>query len=334
MEIKTHKNLGVPYMGSKNFIAPRIIEAMPPADTFVDLFAGGCAVTHAAMLSGKYKNFIANDLDGMGVELFQKAVNGEFKNCDRWVSREEFFEKNNSDPFVKLCWSFGNSGTAYMYSKEIEPYKKLFHEACFAKTPFDVKRGIRKMLFWLWQNGCMLLKGDVSKKQPLIPKKFFDRLGIPQEKLESFQSMLQLQSLERLRSLQSLQSLQSLSSDKLTNCVFSKLDYRDVSIPPNSIAYADIPYKGTAKYSVNGKEVKFDHEVFYEWADKQEQPVYVSSYEMPDTFSEIFSTDHTSRFSSKKSFAVKEKLFVQKRFADVCKSKIPEQLTLDLKQGT
>lgn len=54
--------LGVPYQGSKNFIAQQIVDFLPRAETFVDLFAGGCAVTHAAILSGKFSNFIANDL--------------------------------------------------------------------------------------------------------------------------------------------------------------------------------------------------------------------------------------------------------------------------------
>ena len=46
-------NYGLPYMGSKNRIARDIVEQLPSAECFVDLFCGGCAVTHAAMLSGK-----------------------------------------------------------------------------------------------------------------------------------------------------------------------------------------------------------------------------------------------------------------------------------------
>ena len=49
---------GVPYKGSKNQIARWIIDILPSADTFVDLFAGGCSVTHVAILSNKYKNII------------------------------------------------------------------------------------------------------------------------------------------------------------------------------------------------------------------------------------------------------------------------------------
>lgn len=45
---------GIPYKGSKNRIAAKVVDALPASDAFIDLLAGGCAVTHAAMLSGKW----------------------------------------------------------------------------------------------------------------------------------------------------------------------------------------------------------------------------------------------------------------------------------------
>ena len=49
---------GLPYMGSKNKIADWVLSYMPNANNLYDLCAGGCAMTHAAMLSNKFKNFI------------------------------------------------------------------------------------------------------------------------------------------------------------------------------------------------------------------------------------------------------------------------------------
>ena len=121
--------LGVPYQGSKNLIAEQIVEFLPRAETFVDLFAGGCAVTHAAILSGKFTSFIANDLQGDGMEVFKKAIDGDYANETRWISREDFFRLKESDAYVSLCWSFGNNRCAYLYSKEIEPWKKALHYA-------------------------------------------------------------------------------------------------------------------------------------------------------------------------------------------------------------
>ena len=64
---------GLPYKGSKSAIAPWVAEHLPAADTLVDLFCGGCAVTHAAILSGKWNTIIANDIHGDVPELFLDA---------------------------------------------------------------------------------------------------------------------------------------------------------------------------------------------------------------------------------------------------------------------
>lgn len=43
---------GVPYQGSKSRIAGKIVGQLPVAKHFYDLFAGGCAMTHCAMVKG------------------------------------------------------------------------------------------------------------------------------------------------------------------------------------------------------------------------------------------------------------------------------------------
>ena len=119
---------GTPYKGSKNFIAQWIIDTLPKAENFYDLFAGGCAVTHAALLSGKYEHFHANDID-IAPQLFRDAINGKYKNEKRWISREDFARLKDTDAYVRYCWSFGNNGIHYLYSKEVEPWKKALHYA-------------------------------------------------------------------------------------------------------------------------------------------------------------------------------------------------------------
>ena len=123
------KRYGVPYMGSKNDIAEQIINIVPQARNFYDLFAGGCAVTHAAMLSGKFRNIIANDLQGMGVKLFAESIAGKYVSETRWISRDDFVAKKDTDPYIAICWSFGNNMQDYMYSVEIEEWKHALHNA-------------------------------------------------------------------------------------------------------------------------------------------------------------------------------------------------------------
>lgn len=106
---------GIPYMGSKNRLADKLIQALPPADTFVDLFAGGCAMSHAASLSGKYNNIIVNDIVDPPILLFKQAVEGTLSNSIRPISREQFFQYKDTDPYVQYLWSFGNEGNTYLW---------------------------------------------------------------------------------------------------------------------------------------------------------------------------------------------------------------------------
>lgn len=93
-------NYGVPYMGSKNKIAKDIIEVLSSGERLVDLFAGGCAITHCGMLSGKWSEFLANDLNGKMPQLFLDAIEGKFANEVWWISREDFFALKDIEPFI------------------------------------------------------------------------------------------------------------------------------------------------------------------------------------------------------------------------------------------
>ena len=121
--------LGLPYKGSKNAIAKKLIDALPPGGTFYDLFCGGGAMTHAAMLSGKYSRFVMNDIDAELPELFRQCATGEFQAPTEWISRKDFKARRDSDVVVRYLWSFGNNGEDYLYSREVEPWKKAVHYA-------------------------------------------------------------------------------------------------------------------------------------------------------------------------------------------------------------
>ena len=121
-------NYGLPYMGSKNKIAEWVVGHFPEKKHFYDLFAGGCAVTHCAMLKNKFETFTINDISKM-TELFTDTISGKYADERRWISRKDFFALKDNDEYVRICWSFGNKGVNYLYSKEIEPWKKALHYA-------------------------------------------------------------------------------------------------------------------------------------------------------------------------------------------------------------
>ena len=122
---------GLPYKGSKNKLAERIVRFLPKRDNLVDLFCGGCAVSHAALLMGKYRHIHINDLNWMCPTLFIDALNGKYNDDTRWISREDFFRLRDTDPYVAVVWSFGNNLRDYLYSQEIEPLKRAIHYAIF-----------------------------------------------------------------------------------------------------------------------------------------------------------------------------------------------------------
>ena len=119
-------NYGLPYMGSKNFIAEWVLSKIPPRTNFYDLFCGGGAITHAALLAKKHRRFFMNDLNPFSA-LFFDAVSGKYHNEKRWISRETFEREKTKDPYIAFVWSFGNNGADYLYSKEIEPWKRALH---------------------------------------------------------------------------------------------------------------------------------------------------------------------------------------------------------------
>ena len=120
---------GITYQGSKNAIAEKIIEVLPSGRRFVDLFGGGAAISHCAVLSGKWQKVLYNEYNPLLVDLIKRAINGDFKNEKRWISREDFFKLKEKDGYIKYWWSFSCAGNNYLYSKEIEHWKKALHYA-------------------------------------------------------------------------------------------------------------------------------------------------------------------------------------------------------------
>lgn len=128
---------GLPYKGSKTKLAERIIDLMPRAEHLYDLFAGGCAIAHCALVKGKYGHVHINDINPMMPQAFVKALQGGFDDEDRWISREDFFRLKDTDPYAALCFSFGSDTRTYIYGKDKEEYKKALHYAIYFNS-FDL----------------------------------------------------------------------------------------------------------------------------------------------------------------------------------------------------
>lgn len=341
---------GLPYKGSKNRLAERIVRLLPRRTNLVDLFCGGCAVSHAALLMGKFKHIYINDINWMCPTLFMDALQGKYANDTRWISREDFFRLRDTDPYVAMVWSFGNNMRTYLYSKEIEPLKKAIHYALFFSDyslgkalghdlsfidPItDVQQRYRAVRQYFSQFGHFqqqsfegggrisdIGNNGASANAPHLSKKKKSTNDLGRCSTEKEQTAL-----HRLQYKERLHSMPRVAWGGNLPITPSVLSYEQVVIPPDSVIYCDIPYEGTGVYLEKCKG-GFDYEQFYQWCERQTQPVFISSYQMPeDRFDCIEEFTHRCTFAQKDNNLVTERIFVPKHQTE--RGNICRQLTL------
>lgn len=263
-------NYGLPYKGSKNRIAKKILDVLPAAPVLYDVFCGGCAITHAALLSGKYSRVVANDINDMIPHAFETAITGGFRNEDRWISRDDFQKLYKTDPYVAICFSFGNNLRWYCYARELEPYKRALHYAIFwqdtgpwrelcpetadalkkaveseqdrHKRRIGAGRAIVTALKAGLMNGTIdpaVMNKSIYRK---IRKEKTPGLGIQSaesverlkslEPLENDERLQRLESLERFERLKNLETLQTDESLHRLQSLKSLERITDVDVPP------------------------------------------------------------------------------------------------------
>ena len=273
---------GMPYKGSKNSIAAEIISVLPPAKHFYDIFGGGGAMTHAAALSGKYQYIHYNELNPLICEGFKMAVNGEFKSERRWISREYFHAHKSDDPYVAICWSFGNNLRDYLYSKELEPIKKAVHYAR------------------IYNSYCLLHELGIAEPSRAEPSRAEPSRAEPSRaepsraepsRAEHIERLIRLRELGeipgdgvRLQHICSRNRLLTLQEFTGNNIIITCGDYRDLEFDNDAVIYADPPYRGTSRYGT-----EFDSDAFIAWAETQKPPVYVSEADYIDRWDIVWS---------------------------------------------
>ena len=353
---------GLPYKGSKNKLAERIVSLMPKADHLIDLFCGGCAVSHCAILRDKWPHIHINDIDWRPVTLFVDALDGQYCDETRWISREDFFRLKDTDPYVAIVWSFGNNMRDYLYSQEIEPLKRAIHFAMFygdyeparelghdlsfieplhdlQKRYIAVKHYFSRLGHFQQQSfeGGAELEcspgvsreiqlqswnmGGGGKTTPLIPSNDHTKCSTwnvgtewGSSKKKEIQRIAEYHPIERRNNL--LQIAVPRTAPLATRCgggqkpllTHSVGDYQQVEIPDGSVIYCDIPYLDTNVYD---KEHGFDYERFYDWCSRQTQPMFISSYDMPDDrFRCIEEFAHRSTLSATANNLVTERIYI------------------------
>ena len=279
---------GLPYIGSKKSIAKYIIDQLPEAENFYDLFGGGAAISECAIASAKYKNIYYNEINTEIVNLvrwlshdYDNAIQEITKLYQTPVDRQDFFRIKNKrrtpiDTVALIVYSFGNDRSTYLWSRKNEAYKIPIVKQLAADI---IKNGVRFPDFkkyrinWLKEN-------KIYRES--------NRIGTEIESLQSLSSLESLQRLERLLRIERLPF-------NITN-----LDYRDVEIKPDSIVYCDIPYDTPDKNDPRSYGKGFSHDDFYKWVRNAEFPVYYSSYDTDaGGFKRVWSKEHTCKLAKK-----------------------------------
>ena len=194
------------------------------------------------MLSDKWEHFLYNDLNKMVTTLFLDAIHGKYHDERRVITREDFNELKDSDPYVKYIWSFGNNGSGYLWGAEIEDIKCQACRALMADEVNERRLEYVKFIKMLKENECATL----------------NRL----ESVEHLQALTQLEALQRLEAL--------------------NIDYRDYEYKDGDVVYCDVPYEQIGKGKCDDYGVNFNSLEFYEWAKSRPYQVFFSSYEISD----------------------------------------------------
>ena len=261
---------GIPYQGSKSSIAEDIIAHLPSGNRFIDLFGGGFAISHCALLSYKWKQVVYNDINPLLPKLIQDAIDGKYNYNNfkpSWISRDDFLGLKDTDGYIKTCWSFGNDGETYLYGKDIEEYKHQGHDFCVDGTQ------IPDLKYLNLENEIDTIKGRRIELNQNCKAELEANPDNPDAK--KLQALIKIEHLERLERIQKLENL-----DRQQCLLMTCMDYHDYKYHDGDVVYCDIPYQNIYENKANDYGQIFDSGSFYNWAISRPYPVYFSSYSL------------------------------------------------------
>lgn len=294
---------GVPHIGSKNSIAKWVVEILPPAKHFYDLFGGGGAITHAAILSGKFDNFHIND-NNEKLLLFADAIRGKYNKIPNWVSNKKFHSPT-TPIYEKTIYSYGNNGVCYLYSPVLEHYQELFYRAIILRDYEEYEKQFSIKLSTV-DNANLFLRLESAREMIKA-----QRNNLPSE-LQHFSnsSLISLKWLEAARRIANLSTLKPYA-EKVN---FTISDYQDVPILQDSVIYCDPPYLAAKRVCTRfyKQQGGFNYDRFYCWAQRQ-QNIFISEYEMPPEFVCIAEKKKKVTLAQKVGSEKIERLFIPRR---------------------
>ena len=171
----------IPYMGNKQAIANQIVNCLPKCEKFLDACCGGGSIGYTMLVFGIANHVTMNDLYKPLIDLHVGILNKkiDFENLE-WCSRDRFKLAINrcdngnytiEDVIFKYCYSFGNNGINYLFSKELEPFKKQLHDIVCGKAISERRASLANFI------RLKINSLDVQRLQQLEQLEQLGRLG-------------------------------------------------------------------------------------------------------------------------------------------------------------
>ena len=280
---------GLPYKGSKNIIAKRIVDALPSGTNFLDCCCGGGAIVQAATLSGKFNTVTGYDINKSIIGLLQ-ATMVDFGKIDYEnfpvVSKEEFCaarDRNETinDFLIQYTCSFGNNGTTYLWGEHKTKYKTLMHNAIALPTMDQRRQALRDFMRCLVKD--MLSNAELENLTVLEQANRLNRIHKVENTMRSRKSKTKL----------------DLVCGSMFDIPFEKYD----------VIYFDPPYAGTSCYNKKNFDFIRFRKLLQVLKDMG-KTVFVSEYNQPaEGFTEVKSFVKMMSMNSKGKIPVQEKLF-------------------------
>lgn len=282
-------NYGLPYKGSKNAIAERIVDALPSGENFCDCCCGGGAILQAAALSGKYKTVTGFDINKAIVGLI-KATMIDFGTINyesvRLVTKEEFYARRDRNETV-LDWlsryiaSFGFNGMEYLWGENRLKLKYLMQNAISAGSIEERRTAMRDFIT------------TITKDRP--SEDDFKNLC----HLEQATNLARFRQVEETMKARTTKTKLSVVCGSMFDIPFEKYD----------VIYFDPPYQNTKGYQ-NKPFSSIMFKALLQALMESGKTVFVSEYEAPHpNFTEVWSVTKRMTQDAYKNTQVTEKLF-------------------------
>ena len=237
---------GLPYKGSKNKIAKRLIEFIPRTENFVDMMCGGASVSQCVKEHRPETNVHLNDVDEQLVEFLRLIDGNGWHGIEHFIPREEFARLKDSRFDVSACFSFGNDRRTYLYSWNKE--------------------------FLMWRLEDRLIKEGLPES--------YERFLKEKNKYRDV-DVKYMRAVQRISSIFRFQERMHGKFASISCGTYFDYRFSDGMTPKNTVVYCDIPYRGTESRQYSER---FHHERFYWWVRNSRYVCVTSEFSMPSDF--------------------------------------------------